>query len=84
MKQTITLLQNQSLQFRQLKTQSKSAITNFGKEPLEVELTIFSIDCLIACESGAGYFQAWASIIELWENSELKEVIWEAETNDLL
>lgn len=79
MKQTITLLQYQSVQFKQLKTQSNSCITNFKKEPLEIEITIFTRDCLIAVESGLAYFQAWASRIELWENSKFVKVLWEGE-----
>lgn len=79
MKQTITLLQNQSIQFKQLKTQNNSCITNFSKEPLEIVLTIFSRDCLLAVESGLAYFQAWASKIELWENSKFVKVLWEGE-----
>ena len=64
----ITLNQYESIQYKQLKTQSVSSILNLGKEPLEIKVSIYRDSFYIECVSGGAFIQGWATIIEFWKN----------------
>lgn len=64
----ITLQKNESIQYRQLKTQAVSSIYNLGKEPLEIKVTMYKGAFYIECVSGGAFIQGWATIIEFWSD----------------
>lgn len=67
-KKIITLYKNESIHFKQLKTQSVSSICNLGSEPLEITVTIYRGSFYIECNSGSVFLQGWASTIEYWSD----------------
>ncbi len=64
----ITLQKNESIHYKQLKTQSISSILNLGKEPLEIKVSIYKGSFYIECVSGGAFIQGFASSIELWSD----------------
>lgn len=64
----ITLQKNESIQYKQLKTQSISSIYNLGKEPLEIKVSIYKGSFYIECVSGGAFIQGWATTIEYWSD----------------
>ena len=64
----ITLQKNESIHYKQLKTQSISSILNLAKEPLEIKVSMYKGSFYIECVSGGAFIQGFASSIELWKD----------------